>query len=125
MAWSGWTWRLRRSPGTSASSDVRLDVHQHIGDLGSSLHDRVLYGMAGLVSPENAHCGINLQMQIDVEMGSHFANEDFLDVIRAVNGETVGSATDVRAALAKVEEGGRVELTVIRKGDPLKLLANR
>ncbi|MHC4473038.1 MAG: HEAT repeat domain-containing protein [Planctomycetota bacterium] len=48
-----------------------------------------------------------------------------IDVIRAVNGVPVGSAAEVRKVLMEIEEGGKVDLSVIRKGDPLKLLGTR
>jgi serine protease Do len=48
-----------------------------------------------------------------------------LDVIRKANGVRVGSAEDLRKALAEVKEGGKIELVLIRKGDPLTLVGTR
>jgi hypothetical protein len=70
------------------------------------------------------HEGILVEDVVPGSLASKMGVER-LDVIRAVNGEAVGSAPDILRVLAKVEEGGQVELTVIRKGDPLKLLGNR
>lgn len=48
-----------------------------------------------------------------------------LDVIRSLNGVRIGAADGIRRAIAGVAEGGKVELAVIRKGDPLLLHGTR
>ena len=47
------------------------------------------------------------------------------DVIRSLNGVRIGAADGIRRAIAGVAEGGKVELAVIRKGDPLLLHGTR
>ena len=48
-----------------------------------------------------------------------------LDIIRTVNTKRVGTTEDIRKGLEGVEPGGKVEVEVIRRGDPLKLIGAR
>jgi len=47
------------------------------------------------------------------------------DVIRKLNGEPVGSAAAITQRIGKLPEGGKVTLTIIRKGAPLTLHGTR
>ncbi len=101
------------APGAEAPGGFRLGVW--LGEMTEALrhHLRLAEGQ-----------GVIVEDVVPGSLASRMGIERF-DVIVKVAGRPVTGAEDIRTALADVKEGTTVEVEVIRRGAPLKLLSTR